>query len=103
MYITSYTAIERMKDMDWENEAILLFDELLKPIPVFVRPMVKKGIKNKIVEVALEEQASNVNQDHVIHGFILAAPPGSAERLKKLLDGKKIDYSKYASLFEGKM
>lgn len=85
--------------MKWQNDAILLFDEFIQPIPVFVRVMVKKGIKKKIEEVATNKQASMVEKDHVIHGFILATPKGSVERTKKMLDSKNIDYSKYESLF----
>jgi hypothetical protein len=85
--------------MNWQNDSILLFDELIQPIPVFVRVMIKKGIKKKIVEVASKEQASSVEKDHVLQGFILATPKGSVQRTKTMMDSKNIDYSKYESLF----
>jgi hypothetical protein len=88
--------------MKWQNDAVLMFDEFIQPIPVFVRVMIKKGIKKKIEEVATKEEASTVEKDHVLQGFIIATPKGSVERTKKMLDSKNIDYSKYESLFAQK-
>ena len=33
--------------MDWDKEAKDLLDELVKPIPIFARPMARKGIEKK--------------------------------------------------------
>lgn len=88
--------------MEWKKESTELLTDFLKPVPAFVRLMIKKGIKKKIEEVASKEQASSVEKDHVLHGFILATPKGSAANAKKMLDAKEIDYSKYEALFEDK-
>lgn len=88
--------------MEWKKESTELLNEFLKPVPVFVRLIIKKGIKKKIEEVAIQEQASTVLEDHVLHGFILATPKGSVANAKKMLDAKGIDYSNYEDLFEAK-
>lgn len=82
--------------MEWSKEAKDLLDELLSPIPVFARPMAKRGIEKKITEVT---EGNEVSIDNVIHGYILASPEKDRERVKKLLTAKKIDFSKYNDLF----
>lgn len=88
--------------MMWKKESTELLSDFLKPIPAFVRIMIKRGIKKKIEEVAVNEQSSTVEEDHVLHGFILATPKGSANNAKKMLDEKGIDYSKYEDIFTAK-
>lgn len=88
--------------MEWKKESTELLNDFLMPIPAFVRIMIKRGIKKKIEEVAAKEQASTVEEDHVLHGFILATPKGSTDNAKKMLNLKRIDYSKYEDLFETK-
>jgi hypothetical protein len=88
--------------MEWKPEAKALYEEFLKPVPVFVRVMIKKGIKKKIEEVASNENAVTVDKEHVIHGYILAAPKGSMPRVIQMLDSKNIDYSAYQQLIDSK-
>jgi hypothetical protein len=40
--------------MHWNDEANDLLEELVKPIPPFVRPMAKKSIINKVEHLAQE-------------------------------------------------
>lgn len=82
--------------MEWSQEAKDLFEELLSPIPVFARPMAKRGIEKKIVEVT---ESNEVTVDNVVQGYILASPEKDRERVKKVLTAKKVDFSKYEDLF----
>jgi hypothetical protein len=70
----------------------------MKPLPVFVRPMAKKSIKNKVEQVAQEAGAEEVNQDHVVRGYIIAAP--DKERAVTALEASKIDLAPYADLLK---
>ncbi len=88
--------------MNWTNEAKTLLSELLEPVPSFVRIMIKRGIKKKIEEVAKSENATDINKEHVVHGFILASPKGSIGNVIKTLEAKHIDYSAYKHLIESK-
>lgn len=88
--------------MEWKKEAQDRLNLFLKPVPAFVRIMIKKGIKKKIEEVAAKEGATLVNEEHVLHGFILATPKGSVDNAKKMLDQQNISYTKYAHLFDSK-
>ncbi|WP_216828162.1 DUF2621 family protein [Alkalihalobacterium elongatum] len=81
--------------MSWSNEATSLLEELLAPVPVFVRPMAKKGIEAKINELANGEE---VTKDHVIRGYILASPGPMQKRAVALLKSKKIDLTPYEDL-----
>lgn len=83
--------------MEWNQEAIDLFEELLKPIPVFVRPMAKKKIEDVIL---LEVEGEIVTKDDVVKGYIVASPGDMQERAIKLLKAKGIDLTPYEALLE---
>ncbi|WP_202080310.1 DUF2621 family protein [Caldalkalibacillus salinus] len=81
--------------MKWENDAILLLDELVQPIPLFVRPMAKRSVKKKIIEIAQQASKAKIEKDDVVHGYIAAAPKKDVNRLRSFLDEKRIDYTSY--------
>lgn len=82
--------------MNWEKDAQELLDELVKPIPIFARPMAKMGIEKKIKEVA----GDVITKDAVIRGYLMASPGNMQERAIKLLKSKNIDLSGYEELLE---
>ncbi|MEW9668723.1 DUF2621 family protein [Ammoniphilus sp. 3BR4] len=82
--------------MEWQREAQELLEELLKPIPVFVRPMARKGIEKKIVDVAEGE----VTKEAVIRGYLIASPGDMQERAVKMLKAKGIDLTPYEDLLQ---
>lgn len=82
--------------MNWDKDAQELLDELVKPIPIFARPMAKMGIEKKIKEVA----ADVITKDAVIRGYLMASPGNMQERAIKLLESKNIDLSGYTELLE---
>ena len=86
------------KIMKWQDESAQLLDELMKPQPVFVRPMAKKSIKSKVEQVAQQAGAEEVNKDHVVRGYIMAAPDKS--RAVTALEANQIDLSPYADLLK---
>lgn len=86
--------------MNWQNEAIMLLDELIQPIPLFVRSMAKRSIKNQIETVAREANANEVQKEHVIHGYLIAAPKKDTTRIKQFLKEKGIDYTPYEHLLD---
>jgi hypothetical protein len=51
--------------MHWNDEANDLLEELVKPIPPFVRPMAKKSIINKVEHLAQETGMEEVNSDFI--------------------------------------
>lgn len=85
--------LERMNmKMNYQEDAKQLLEELTAPIPVFVRPMVKKGIESKIKDVQTGEE---VTQDDVIKGFLMSSPGNMRARAIALLKSKKIDLTPY--------
>lgn len=85
--------------MKWENEAVLLLDELVQPIPLFVRSVAKNTIKKQIEKLVNTEDGT-VQVDHVIHGYILTGKKKDPSRIRGVLDAKNIDYSKYEHLLK---
>jgi len=83
--------------MHWNDEANDLLEELVKPIPPFVRPMAKKSIINKVEHLAQETGMEEVNSDCLIRGFILSSPKEDKERALKILQEKNIDLTPYQS------
>ncbi|MCL6574051.1 MAG: PCP reductase family protein, partial [Bacillus sp. (in: Bacteria)] len=57
--------------MEWNQDAKDLLEELVKPMPIFVRPMVKKKIVTIILDGA---EGESVSKDDVVKGYILASP-----------------------------
>jgi hypothetical protein len=86
------------KQMKWQEDSTQLLDELMKPLPVFVRPMAKKSIKSKVEQVAQESGAEEVNKEHVVRGYIIAAPDKS--RAVTALEANQIDLTPYKNLIE---
>jgi hypothetical protein len=83
--------------MEWNQEAKELLEELVKPIPVFVRPMVKKKIESIILDGTEGDQ---VTKDDVVKGYILASPGDMQERAVKILKAKGIDLAPFETLLK---
>jgi hypothetical protein len=81
--------------MEWNTDAKELLEGLLKPIPIFARPMARKGIEKKIIEVT---EGEAVTQEDVIKGYIIASPGAMQDRAVKLLKAKNIDLTPYEEL-----
>lgn len=83
--------------MEWNQEAKDLLEELVKPIPVFVRPMAKKKIETIILDGVEGEIVSKAD---VVKGYIIASPGNMQERAIKLLKAKGIDLAPYEDLLQ---
>ncbi|MFC4769049.1 DUF2621 family protein [Effusibacillus consociatus] len=86
--------------MEYTTKSKELLEELLSPIPFFVRPMAKKMIDKKIREVASEKGHSQIEEDDVIRGYIIAGEKKDQARIKEFLEKKGIDLSAYQELFK---
>jgi len=82
----------------WDDEQKQLLEELVSPVPELFRDVAKSKIAGKIGELALQENASQITQDLIIKGYIIATPKRDHKFLIKKLQEKKIDYSNYRSL-----
>ncbi|MCA1062514.1 DUF2621 domain-containing protein (plasmid) [Cytobacillus spongiae] len=98
-------------DLDWEehyvNETIHLWgdeekkmlNELVTPVPELFRDVAKQKIAGKIGELALNENATAINKELVIRGYILATPKRDHKFLRKKLNEMQIDVTPYEGLF----
>ena len=83
--------------MNYQVDAKELLDELTAPIPVFVRPMVKKGIESKIKDI---QTGDEITQEDVIKAFLMTSPGNMRPRAIALLKSKKIDLTPYEELLK---
>ncbi|MFD0771274.1 DUF2621 domain-containing protein [Bacillus sp. CGMCC 1.60114] len=83
----------------WKAEQRALLEELVSPVPELFRDVARSKIAGKIGALALEERASQITEDLIIKGYILATPKRDHKFLIKKLKEKQIDYSRYQSLF----
>lgn len=83
--------------MEWNQDAKDLLEELVSPIPVFVRPMAKKKIENIILEGV---SSDSVTKEDVVKGYIIASPGDMQIRAVKLLKAKGIDLTPFEALLE---
>ena len=58
----------------WDDEQKQLLEELVSPVPELFRDVAKSKIAGKIGELALQEKASQITQDLIIKGYIIATP-----------------------------
>ena len=58
----------------WADEQKQLLEELVSPVPELFRDVAKSKIAGKIGELALQENASQITQDLIIKGYIIATP-----------------------------
>ncbi|GLF90714.1 hypothetical protein Saga11_19730 [Bacillus safensis] len=84
----------------WRDEDKQLLNELVLPVPELFRDVAKEKIAGKIGELALKEQAANINLDLIIRGYIIATPKRDHKFLLKRLQEKNIDPSPYESLLK---
>lgn len=90
--------IEQSKHL-WTEEKKALLEELVEPVPKLFRDVARNKIAGKIGELALKENASEITEELLIKGYILATPKRDHKFLKKKLKQKNIDLKRYESLF----
>ncbi|MBU8877942.1 DUF2621 domain-containing protein [Bacillus sp. FJAT-29790] len=83
----------------WEQEEKNLLEDLVSPVPELFRDVARQKIAGKIGELAVKEHASNINEDLIIRGYILATPKRDHKFLRKKLSEKKINMTPYEHLF----
>ncbi|WP_019242178.1 MULTISPECIES: DUF2621 family protein [Bacillus] len=100
-----------LSDMDWEEyyvkETKILWskdtneflDDLVSPVPELFRDIARQKIAGKIGELALKEEAKQINEDLIIRGYITATPKRDHKFLRKKLQKNNIDIQVYEHLF----
>ncbi|MEC0694915.1 DUF2621 domain-containing protein [Bacillus atrophaeus] len=91
--------IEKSRHL-WSKQDKEFLEELVKPVPELFRDIAKAKIAGKIGELSIKEQASAINQDLIIRGYILATPKRDQTFLKKHLREKDIDINPYKSFLK---
>ncbi|WP_284643890.1 DUF2621 domain-containing protein [Paenibacillus silviterrae] len=84
----------------WTEDSKAFLDMLVEPVPTPFRDIAKHSIAAKIGQVALEDKADQITQDHCIRGYILATPKRDYKSLTSYLDKKQIDYTAYKHLLQ---
>jgi len=99
-------------DMDWEryyldetvhmwgDEEKELLNELVSPVPKLFRDVAKQTIASKIGELALKKNASKINRDLIIEGYIVGTPKRDHRFLRRKLAELNISVEPYEHLFE---
>ncbi len=73
----------------WDDEQKQLLEELVSPVPELFRDVAKSKIAGKIGELALQEKASQITQDLIIKGYIIATPKRDHKFLVKKTTRKR--------------
>lgn len=86
--------------MNLTDDAKIFFDELLSPIPFFVRPMAKKMILQKINEIHSDKSVL-VPRETLIEAYIAAGARSAkdSQRIRTFLNKKGVDITPYQHLF----
>ncbi len=91
--------IEQTKHM-WTEPTKELLRKLVQPVPKPFRDVASQSIAAKIGELALKENAKEIDQDLVIRGYIIATPKRDHKWLIKALKDQKIDLQPYKELLQ---
>ncbi|GJM78259.1 hypothetical protein HMSSN139_07550 [Paenibacillus sp. HMSSN-139] len=82
----------------WTDEAKAFLDRLVEPragpVPGYRQAFDRRGDR----QIALQEKASEVTQEHCIRGYIVATPKRDNKFLVKFLEKNQIDYRPYRHL-----
>lgn len=84
----------------WTEQSKAFLELLVEPVPAPFRDIARHSIAAQIGQVALEENANEVTQEHCIKGYILATPKRDYRSLTNYLDKKQIDYSAFQHLLQ---
>ncbi|HSJ39280.1 MAG TPA: DUF2621 family protein [Planococcus sp. (in: firmicutes)] len=84
----------------WGDQEKELLNELVQPVPDLFRPVAKQKIAGRIGEILLEENATKMEHQHIIRGYIQATPKRDHKFLRKKLHELDIDVSPYEHYFE---
>src|SRR5690625_1252300 len=99
-------------DMDWEryyldetvhmwgDDEKELLNELVSPVPKLFRDVAKQTIASKIGELALKKNATKINHDLIIKGYIVGTPKRDHRFLRQKLAELNISVEPYEHLFE---
>lgn len=82
----------------WSEEQKKLLNELVAPVPNLFRDVAKQKIAGKIGEIALQANAKELSEEHIIKGYILATPKRDHKWLIETLRKKNIDLEPYEHL-----
>jgi len=82
----------------WTEDKKKLLNELVEPVPELFRDVAKQKIAGKIGELALKENAQQLNLDLIVRGYIIATPKRDHKFLIKKLQEKQIDIEPYQEL-----
>ncbi|EES71987.1 DUF2621 domain-containing protein [Paenibacillus phoenicis] len=82
----------------WTDETKAFLDRLVEPVPGPFRDIAKHSIAAEIGKIAVQENASEVTQEHCIRGYIIATPKRDNKFLVKFLEKNQIDYRPYQHL-----
>ncbi|TYR81147.1 DUF2621 domain-containing protein [Priestia megaterium] len=83
----------------WSPDQKQLLEHLVEPVPELFRDIARQKIAGKIGELAVRENASSINEDLIVRGYIIATPKRDHKFLLKTLKDQKIDHSPYQHLF----
>ena len=83
----------------WGDQAKVMLNELVTPVPDLFRPVAKQKIAGKVAQIALEEKASSIEHDQLNRGNIPATQKRDHKFLRKKLESMEIDMTPYEHLF----
>lgn len=98
-------------DMDWEEYYVRqtqhlwgqqekeLLNDLVSPVPELFRDVARQKIAGKIGELAVKEKATEITEEILIRGYIIATPKKDHKFLRKKLVQKEINMTPYEHLF----
>ncbi|WP_054859448.1 DUF2621 family protein [Gracilibacillus sp. JCM 18860] len=91
--------LEKSKHL-WRKPEKEFLEELISPVPELFRDVARQKIASNVGKLALTKKQSQITQETLIEGYILATPKRDHKFLKKKLQEHHIDVTPYNDLFK---
>lgn len=86
--------------MEYTAQSKALLEVVLSPIPFLFRSTAKKMIDKKVKQVAAEKGHSEILEEDVVHGYILASEGKDKQKVRDFLAAKGIDVTPYETMLK---
>lgn len=86
------TTPESQTEVPWEEDAAAKFQEMLKKMPIFARPMAERPVARKAEELTVADGQSAVTVRYLIDAFFEVTPFGFHGPMMTDMEAVGLDY-----------
>jgi hypothetical protein len=82
-------------EIQWEDDVVIKFEQLIEKIPVFLRGIAKEKVAKKAQSIVRNDHRSMIGEKDMVDAFFIETPFGFHGPLKTDMEEIHIDYTQY--------